>query len=123
MQLTFSRNLLGYIANFLSDKQLFFKVKTAWINANPLDETVTIPGLSVDDISSVYRQMSSMQEGLANNINLQIKAALLPQLLVNGQPANEECEALLSWIQQFTSSNTIELDNIIAKGMQELNQA
>ncbi len=122
MQLTFSRNHLGYIANFLSDKQLFFKVKSAWINTNPLDDLVTIPNLTLSEISSVYQQMGGVQEGIANSINLEIKAALLPQLMENGQPANQECAELLNRIAEFTSFNTTELQNIIAKGTQELNQ-
>ena len=124
MTLTFSTNLLGYITNFLSDKHLFFKVKSAYMNMPQGAASLTIPNLSVDDVTSVYQQISSMREGLAADINLEIKAALLPQLLnaETGQPKDEECATLLQWIQQFTAENAQEKLRMIEAGLAELNR-
>jgi len=117
-------NLLGYIANFLSDKHLFFKVKTAYNSAPENATEITIPHLTLDEVSSVYKQISSMREGLAADINQEIKAALLPQLLnaETGQPKDEECATLLQWIQQFTAENAQEKLLMIEAGLAELNR-
>lgn len=124
MTLTFSTPHLGYIANFLSDKHLFFKVKSAWIAAGSDPASIAISGLSVQDVIGVYSQISSMREGLAADINQEIKAALLPQLLnaETGQPKDEECAALLQWIQQFTAGNAQEKLMMIEAGLAELNR-
>lgn len=124
MTLTFSTNHLGWIAQFVSDKHLFFKVKSAWISAGSDPASIAISGLSVQDVIGVYSQISSMREGLAADINQEIKAALLPQLLntETGQPKDEECASLLQWIRQFTAGNAQEKLMMIEAGLAELNR-
>lgn len=120
MTLTFSTNHLGWIAQFVSDKQLFFKIKTAWLASNKT--SITIPNLTVQEVISTYSQISSQSEGLAAQINAEIDDALMPQLLnAQGQPVSDEAAQILAWIADYKGSNAAQRQNQIDRSIEALN--
>ena len=76
MTLNFTAQHLGWIAQFATDRQLFFKIKTAWLASNKIN--ITIPNLTVKEVLDTYGQISAQAEGLAARINAEIDDASCP---------------------------------------------
>ena len=122
MNLTFSTEHLAFITNFCQEKNLFFKVKSGFKAANG-SGSVTVTGITPQEVISIYPQISETPESVAGIINNEIKQALLPQLVDNnGQPKGTEEAGLISWIQQYTSYAYDRKLAMINNGLAELNR-
>lgn len=120
MQLTFSARHIGYIANYITDMELWYKVKSSF-KKDETPEAITVEGLTAQDVIGVYNQISGQRHGLAKAINDEIKQALLPQVLnAQGQPKDNDCAALVAWLQQYEASNADELQRMIDNGLSKL---
>ena len=112
MNLTFSAQNLGWIAQFITDKQLWFKVKKAYQSSDK--QSVTIPGISPQELISTYNNISAQPEGLAAAINRAVEAELMPQLVnEQGQPLSEETAQVVMWIVENRNNNLSQRTNQI----------
>lgn len=120
MTLTFSANHLAWIAQFAADRQLFFKIKTAWLASNKT--SITIPNLTVQEVTNTYGFISAQAEGIAARINAEIDDALMPQLLnAQGNPVSDEAAQIIMWIADYKGSNDAQRQSQIDRSIEALN--
>lgn len=104
MNLTFSAQNIGWIAQFITDKQLWFKIKKAYQSSDKAN--ITIPNITVKELINTYMQVSNQPEGLAAAINRSLEAELMPQLIDDkGQPLSEETAQVVMWIVENRNNN------------------
>lgn len=76
--------------------------------------------ITPEQLAHVYRSVSTIAEGEARKINGEMKAALLPQLMVLAGQENEEALAALGMLQQIDQMNDLTRDAKITAGKEAI---
>lgn len=116
MILNFKTKHLAYIAAIIWTKITFPLQRQLYdqVSANPLPDDQCVIEITVDELVTAYRLVSFRPEGEAADINNEINAELVPQLVAAAAMTPQDIEALFiaraTAIETATPENPAKLD-------------